>query len=100
MALTVWCLERKKNQNSSAGKQTQGLPIKLRVLYQLSYQGIHVLPLQAKSLSSDLKCVHHMPLQAGDLLPLVEGVASVYKGSSRLFAAICEELSLNDNRWL
>ena len=42
----LWCLER-KNQNSSAGKWTRDLPIKLWVLYQLSYQGIHVLPLQA-----------------------------------------------------
>ena len=41
MALTVWCLWREKNHNSSAGKQTRDLLIKLQVLYQLSYQGIH-----------------------------------------------------------
>ena len=46
MSLIVLCLE-KKDQNSSAGKQTQDLSIKLQVLYQLSYWGIHVFPLQA-----------------------------------------------------
>ena len=37
-------VERKKNHNSSAGKRTRDLLIKLQVLYQLSYQGIHAFP--------------------------------------------------------
>ena len=44
----------RKNQNSSAGKWTWDLLIKLQVLYQLSYQGIHALsPPQDWSQSSD-----------------------------------------------
>ena len=42
----------KKDKNSSAGKWTQDLSIKLWVLYQLSYWGIHVHPLHAYSVSS------------------------------------------------
>ena len=45
---------KKKEDNSSAGKRTRDLLIKLQVLYQLSYQGIHALsPPQAWSQSSD-----------------------------------------------
>ena len=33
--------------DSLAGKQTQDLSIKLEVLYQLSYQGIHASPLNS-----------------------------------------------------
>ena len=44
----------RKNHNSSAGKRTRDLLIKLQVLYQLSYQGIHALsPPQDWSQSSD-----------------------------------------------
>ena len=46
MSLAFLCLEE-NDQNSSAGKQTQVLSIKLFVLYQLSYWGICVLHLQA-----------------------------------------------------
>ena len=45
-------------------------------------------------------CVHHMPLQAGDFITFGRRVASVYKGSSRLFCYNIWRLSLNDNRWL
>ena len=42
MALTVWfALWGEKDHNSPAGKRTRDLLIKLQVLYQLSYQGIH-----------------------------------------------------------
>ena len=42
MALTVWLpCEEKKDHNSPARKRTRDLLIKLQVLYQLSYQGIH-----------------------------------------------------------
>ena len=44
----------RKNHNSSVGKRTRDLLIKLQVLYQLSYQGIHALsPPQDWSQSSD-----------------------------------------------
>ena len=42
MALTVWLFGEKIN--SSAGERTRDLSIKLRVLYQLSYWGIHISP--------------------------------------------------------
>ena len=41
--------------DSSAGKRTQGLSIKLWVLYQLSYQGIHVSP--SKQLSHNIMTI-------------------------------------------
>ena len=54
MALTVWCLWREKIIIPQPGNETRDLLIKLQVLYQLSYQGIHALsPPQDWSQSSD-----------------------------------------------
>ena len=45
---------KRKNHNSPAGKRTRDLLIKLQVLYQLSYQGIHAsLTSTRRSQSSD-----------------------------------------------
>ena len=92
---SLFALWGEKDHNSPAGKRTRDLLIKLQVLYQLSYQGIHapLIPTRRSQSSDHIYVMHRLPLTGWWLRPLVWGIASMYKGSSRLFSYICERLS-------
>ena len=81
MSLIVWCWREKID--SSAGKQTWDLSIKLRVLYQLSYQGIHALP-PNKSPSGYYMCFVHQTFRLMTCRPVVEAFIFNEQGYSRL----------------
>ena len=90
----------RKNHNSSARKQTQDLLIKLQVLYQLSYQGIHALsPPQDWSQSSDHMLCTVCPYRLVTYDLWFEGLPPCIKVHLDCLAAYVKDCHY-DNRWL
>ena len=90
----------RKNHNSSAGKRTRDLLIKLQVPYQLSYQGIHALsPPQDWSQSSDHMLCTICPYRLVTYDLWFEGLPPCIKVHLDCLAAYVQDCCY-DNRWL
>ena len=92
--------EEKKNHNSPAGKRTRDLLIKLQVLYQLSYQGIHAsLTSTRRSQSSDHMLCTVCPYRLVTYDLRFEGLPPCIKVHLDCLATYVKDCRY-DNRWL
>ena len=98
---SLFALWGEKDHNSPAGKRTRDLLIKLQVLYQLSYQGIHapLIPTRRSQSSDHISVMHRLPLTAGDLDLWFEGLPPCIKVHLDCLAIYVKDCR-NDNRWL
>ena len=91
---------KRKNHNSPAGKRTRDLLIKLQVLYQLSYQGIHASLTSTRwSQSSDHMLCTVCPYRLVTYDLRFEGLPPCIKVHLDCLATYVKDCRY-DNRWL